>query len=77
MPWRVIRWVHPDDIGQAAIRDRKLPTGCRLATDAAGRTAALFNTDWELRYFTEKNPAVRLTRLPSVLQRVDNDGDVA
>jgi peptide chain release factor 3 len=75
MPWRIIRWVNPEDVGHAAIRERKLPTGCRLATDSAGRTAALFTSDWELNYFSEKNPDVRLSRLPAVIRRDSADSD--
>lgn len=69
MPWRLIRWVAPEDAGHEALADGKLPMGCRLATDAAGRLAVLFNTDWELKYFSERNPGVRLSNLPAGVWR--------
>ncbi len=69
MPWRIIRWVEPECVDHEAVRDGKLPMGCRLAADAAGRTVLLFNTDWELKYFSDKNPGVRLTKLPAGIRR--------
>jgi len=69
MPWRVVRWVAAEDAGHEALRDGKLPMGCRLASDASGRTVLLFNTDWELKYFGEKNPTLRLLRLPTDIRR--------
>jgi peptide chain release factor 3 len=69
MPWRVIRWVAAEDAGHEALQDSKLPMGCRIATDASGRTVLLFNTDWELKYFSDKYPAIRLSKLPVTLSR--------
>ena len=69
MPWHLIRWVASSDVGHEALQDGKLPMGCRLAMDAAGRTVVLFNTDWELKYFSEKNPAVHLQKLPSEIKK--------
>jgi len=71
MSWRLIRWVAPEDVGHEALRDGKLPMGCRLATDATGRMVALFNTDWELKYFSDRNPGVRLLKLPTDIRRDD------
>jgi peptide chain release factor 3 len=69
MSWRVIRWVAPEDCAHEALRDGKLLMGCRTATDSSGRTIILFNTEWELKYFTEKNPAIHLSKLPVTLSR--------
>jgi peptide chain release factor 3 len=69
MSWRVIRWVAAEDAGHEALQDNKLPMGCRIATDASGRTVVLFNTDWELKYFSDKYPAIRLSKLPVTLTR--------
>lgn len=69
MTWRVIRWVATEDAGHEALQDNKLPMGCRIATDGSGRTVVLFNTDWELKYFSEKYPAIRLSKLPVTLSR--------
>ncbi len=75
MPWRVVRWVAPEDADHESLSPSKLPMGCRLAEDAAGRTVVLFNTDWELKYFSDKNPTVRLSKLPSQIQRVGVSGE--
>jgi peptide chain release factor 3 len=69
MSWRVIRWVATEDAGHEALQDNKLPMGCRIATDGSGRTVVLFNTDWELKYFSDKYPAIRLSKLPVTLSR--------
>ena len=69
MSWRVIRWVAAEDAGHEALQDSKLPMGCRIATDASGRTVVLFNTDWELKYFSDKYPAIHLSKLPVTLSR--------
>jgi peptide chain release factor 3 len=69
MSWRVIRWVAPEDCEHEALRDGKLLMGCRTATDSSGRTIILFNTEWELKYFTEKNPSIHLSKLPVTLSR--------
>ena len=72
MPWTLIRWVSPEDIGHEALREGHLPMGCRLASDVSGRTVILFNTDWELKYFSEKNPTLRLWKLPSEIRKKAN-----
>jgi peptide chain release factor 3 len=69
MPWRLIRWVAPGDVGHDALSEGKLPMGCRLATDATGRTVVLFNTDWELKYFSDRNPSLHLMKLPTDIRR--------
>ncbi len=69
MSWRVIRWVATEDAGHEALQDSKLPMGCRIATDGSGRTVVLFNTDWELKYFSEKYPAIHLSKLPVTMSR--------
>lgn len=69
MPWRVIRWIAPEDCGHEALRDGKLLMGSRTATDSSGRTIILFNNEWELKYFTDKNPSIHLSKLPVTLSR--------
>ena len=41
-----------------------LPTEARLARDSRGRPAILFPDEWNLRYFQERNPDVRLGEIP-------------
>ncbi len=69
MPWQRIRWVPPDEIGHEALSENKLPIGCRLATDAAGRTVVLFGNDWEVKYFADRHPGLHLQKLPSEIRK--------
>jgi len=75
MSWRVIRWVASEDTGHEALQDNKLPMGCRIATDSSGRMVVLFNTEWELKYFTDKYPAIHLSKLPVTLSRDTEPSD--
>ncbi len=59
-PWTVVRWL-PSDCDLA---DAILPQGTRLATDSAGQQALLFVGDWQLSYFQERNPKIKLSALP-------------
>ncbi|MBI5210808.1 MAG: peptide chain release factor 3 [Elusimicrobia bacterium] len=61
-PWQVIRWVG-GSVPAAAVEEA-LPIGCRLAEDVDGGLVAFFGKDWECKYFMEKKPDVRLSRLP-------------
>jgi peptide chain release factor 3 len=61
-PWTVARWVGEKSL--ASISEDVLPTGSRLAEDADGRLVALFKTDWDCKYFTERHPEVALSKLP-------------
>jgi hypothetical protein len=42
-----------------------LPTGARLATDAAGHLVILFPDEWSCSFFAERNPKIQLAALPS------------
>lgn len=57
-PWQVMRWM------SGPVDPEKMPTGCMLAQDKAGRPVVLFPTDWTLRFFQEKNPTVELLAWP-------------
>jgi peptide chain release factor 3 len=62
-PWQVMRWVSPEvtpEMLEAAI----LPTGARLAKDAFDQNVILFSDPWSSGYFSEKNPAIKLSELP-------------
>ncbi len=64
--WNQIRWVStPDD---TPLNDQSLPNGCRIATDTHGRTVVLFDSDWTLKYFQDKNPKVELHKLPQPIR---------
>ncbi|HEY3901001.1 MAG TPA: GTP-binding protein [Chthoniobacter sp.] len=58
--WEAFRWL-PDG---ADAKAAKLPTGCRLAYDAAGKPGVLFPSAWTRKYFTELNGGLELLDLP-------------
>ena len=62
-PWTLARWL-PVDLGAEATAALKLPTGVRLAYDAAELPVLLFPTEWAVGYFNQTNPGVILTDLP-------------
>jgi peptide chain release factor 3 len=62
-PFSLIRWVDESE-GGAVLEDAMLPSTCRLAVDSRERKVALFDTEWMLKYFCERNPDVRLRDLP-------------
>ena len=54
-----MRWVTAGKVDETM-----LPSGARLATDAAGQTAILFTDEWSCNFFTDRNPSVTLATLP-------------
>jgi peptide chain release factor 3 len=62
-PWTLIRWIepHPALANPAGL---VLATGVSLGADRLEQPVALFPNDWTLRYFVEKNPQLRLSKLP-------------
>lgn len=59
-PWTQTRWVHPEvDLDKVPI-----PPGVKRAYDGHERAVLLFETNWGLNYFVEKNPDVPLAKLP-------------
>lgn len=61
-PWKVIRWVNPES--QAILDESQLPTGARLATDAAGHLVILFQDQWSCDFFSSRNDKLNLSSLP-------------
>jgi peptide chain release factor 3 len=59
-PWKLLRWIR-----EGTVDETMLPSGARLATDAAGQTVILFTEEWSCNFFAERNPAVALATLPS------------
>jgi peptide chain release factor 3 len=59
--WDTFRWL-PAGVDPKAV---KLPTGCRLAYDAAGQPGVLFPSAWTRKYFTELNAGLELLDLPA------------
>jgi peptide chain release factor 3 len=64
-PWTQMRWLAPVDPTQKLDTSRLLtPSGVAYGTDKLDQPVALFPNEWTLRYFTEKNPDVKLHDLP-------------
>jgi peptide chain release factor 3 len=61
-PWKLIRWATTDN--GAPIDESHLPTGARLAFDAAGKPVILFQEEWSCNFYAERNPGIRLSTLP-------------
>ena len=65
-PWSLMKWLAPADPAQT-LPDPSLflvPSGVAFGADKLDQTVALFPSEWTMRYFAEKNPAVRLHDLP-------------
>jgi peptide subunit release factor RF-3 len=60
----VLRWLLLEE--NATFEDSTLPTGARLAFDAANKPVLLFQDQWSCDFFTERNPRIRLSALPPV-----------
>jgi peptide chain release factor 3 len=58
-PWKLIRWVMEGQVDETL-----LPTGARMATDAAGNPVIFFQEEWSCNFFCERNPKVMLSALP-------------
>jgi peptide chain release factor 3 len=63
-PHSLIRWVDEPPGGNAAVNDMMMPSGCKTAFDSSGRRVVLFDTEWVMKYFCERNPGVSLLTLP-------------
>jgi peptide chain release factor 3 len=60
--WKVIRWVTTAD--GSPVDEATLPTGARLAVDAAGNNVILFNDQWSYEFFASRHPKVQMVALP-------------
>ncbi len=72
--WKVIRWVVTEN--GAPIDETLLPTGARLAFDAAKNPVILFPDEWSCNFFAERNPKLRLSALPLEGSAVEADASV-
>ncbi len=62
-PWTLLRWLEP----HPSLKNTSsliIANGVSFGTDKFGQPIALFPNDWTLRYFTEKNPELKLHALP-------------
>lgn len=57
--WTIMRWLHPS-ITQEQLDAATMPTASRVAVDQAGRRVVLFESEWPMRYFIDKNKDIAL-----------------
>lgn len=62
-PWSVIRWI-TSGLPATGFDETTLPTGARLAQDAAGNSVLLFPNAWSCAYFTDRNTEIKVSELP-------------
>jgi len=62
-PWKVLRWATIED--GAVLDETTLPTGARVAADAAGKTVVLFPDQWSCDFFAQRHPKIHLSALPA------------
>jgi peptide chain release factor 3 len=61
--WKLMRWVAPD-VTYEQLTTKTLPLGAVIAEDRMGELAILFNTEWGLQGYVEKNKDVELSDIP-------------
>jgi len=59
-PWTATRWVDPD----ASLEGAVMAGGVQAALDGHGAHVLLFENDWSIRYFMERNPEIALSTIP-------------
>jgi peptide chain release factor 3 len=57
--WSALRWVDPST-PREVIDGALMPTGAKLAQDQNDRLTILFESEWSMRYFADKNPTIKL-----------------
>jgi len=62
MPWKILRWL--ESSSEDEVLKQRLPQEAALATDDQNRRVILFQTDWNLKYFSEKNPLIKFFDTP-------------
>jgi len=60
--WKIIRWAAPESA--AGLTEEILPSGSRLAIDDRQQTVVLFPEEWACNFFVERNPKIKLLKLP-------------
>lgn len=58
-PWTVARWLHTD-VTEAQLRALRMGPGVVPARDENEHLIMLFESEWSLRYFQERNPEVAI-----------------
>ena len=62
MPWKILRWLESSSDDE--VLKQRLPQEAALATDDQNRRVMLFQTDWSLKFFSEKNPLIKFFDTP-------------
>jgi peptide chain release factor 3 len=57
--WTALRWLDPK-MPRAEVEALQIPSGAKLAEDQNNRLAILFDSDWSMKYFLQKNPTITL-----------------
>ncbi len=57
--WELMRWIHPSNDPEV-IRDMVMPSAAQMAMDQMDRKVILFDNQWTMQYFRDKNPKVVL-----------------
>jgi peptide chain release factor 3 len=65
-PWSLMKWMSPAEAGTKLpdVSQLVVASGVAFGTDKLGQPIALFPSEWTMRYFSEKNPSVKLHDLP-------------
>ena len=61
--WKLMRWVSPE-VTYEELSQKTLPLGAILTEDRMGELAILFNSEWGLQGFIEKNKDIELSDIP-------------
>jgi peptide chain release factor 3 len=64
MPWKLLRWVE-SSLDTESLK-QLLPNGAVVAQDDQERRVILFVTEWALKYFSGRNPAIMLFDSPKI-----------
>jgi peptide chain release factor 3 len=62
MPWKILKWAESSH--ETEHLKQLLPNGAALAQDDQGRMVMLFESEWSLKYFSDKNPSVKFSDSP-------------
>ncbi|WP_414665059.1 peptide chain release factor 3 [Horticoccus sp. 23ND18S-11] len=62
-PWTLLKWIEPHPLLKDTSR-LIVASGVSFGTDKFDQPIGLFPNEWTMRYFTEKNPELKLHALP-------------
>ncbi len=65
-PWTLCRWLHPE-VTEADLRALRLGPGVLAARDGDEHLVLLFESDWNFRYFKERNPEISILETAPVV----------